>query len=386
MLVVEPSTLRYEEEAASNSQHNDQLVERVSMLENRLLRFAEKLEKAFELLLQQSQMSLRDHEMLDTLIGLMEETGKVDRAKLKDRRRAAMGGDGDATGGLSRLEFMRANIVEKYEGEDKQVFAELIGEGLQLLQQGKSVRAQRPLERAAALAPGNATLNFIIGLQFFREGKLTLAHAYLQRAYEAEPVSPQVFLLLGVACGDDGEIEQARKLLGEMLDRCGSSFAAHYALGRLLAVEGNWTDALVQFKRSLAAKPCAEAQYVMGFALYQLGRFRAALRHVSKAVELNENYAGAFELLGFIQEQLGDAARARAARATARSLGATIRETRGAKKRPGDLSAETLLHSFFGASRHRGKRLLTGGDKQLAELLREDALAQVGYGTLTPTR
>jgi hypothetical protein len=61
---------------------------------------------------------------------------------------------------------------------------------------------------------------------------------------------------------------------------------------------------------------------------------------------------------------------------------------RGAKKRPADASAsvseETLLHAFFGAARHKPKRLLTGGDKRLAECLREEALAQVGFGTLTP--
>jgi hypothetical protein len=45
-----------------------------------------------------------------------------------------------------------------------------------------------------------------------------------------------------------------------------------------------------------------------------------------------------------------------------------------------------LLHAFFGAARHRQKRLLTGGDKRLALALREDALAQVGFGTLTPAR
>jgi hypothetical protein len=44
------------------------------------------------------------------------------------------------------------------------------------------------------------------------------------------------------------------------------------------------------------------------------------------------------------------------------------------------------MHSFFGAARHGQKRLLTGGDKRLAQLLREDALEQVGFGTLTPAR
>ena len=74
MLVVEPSTLRFEEEAAARGQHEGQLVERISLLENNLLRFAERLEKGFELLLKQSQIALSDHTLLENLIALLEET------------------------------------------------------------------------------------------------------------------------------------------------------------------------------------------------------------------------------------------------------------------------------------------------------------------------
>jgi tetratricopeptide (TPR) repeat protein len=253
------------------------------------------------------------------------------------------------------------------------------------------------LERAAALAPAHATLNFIIGLQFFREGKFTLARVYLERANEAQPESTQVYLLLGIACGDEGDIERARKLLHASIEARGASYAAHYALGRLLASEDDWKGALAEFKQSLAAKACAEAHYVVGLTLVCLGRLRTALRHAGKAVELDENYSAAFQLLGFIQQQLGEAKLAQKAFATARALGETSGAARrGTKKRRAKVSVgvsagasavvseETLLHAFFGAGRHRQKRLLTGGDRRLAELLREEALAQVGFGTLTP--
>jgi len=387
MLVVEPSTLRYEEESAAAGQSEGQLMERISLMENNLLRFAERLEKGFELLLKQSKIALSDHALVETLINLLEETGKVDRRKLDSQWRAALNGEKTPEKKSDGVEFLRATIVDDYQGLDREVFATFIEQGLELLAEGKTTLAKRELERAAALAPVNSTLNFILGLQFFREGKFTLARAYLQRAHDSRPVSTQVYLLLGIACGDDREVKQATKLLLEAIEQHGSSFAAHYALGRLQAVEDNWTGALAHFKQAHAAKRCAESHYVLSFTLARLGRLRTALRHINKAIEMDENYATAFQLLGFILEQSGEKRLANKAFATAFALGITPGAVgRGTKSRPSNISAEMLLHSFFGAARQGQKRLLTGGDKRLAQLLREDALEQVGFGTLTPAR
>jgi Flp pilus assembly protein TadD len=394
MLVVEPSTLRFEEEATAGAAHAEGLMERVSLLENNLLRFAERLEKAFELLLKQSQIALKDHTLLDSLIELLIEAGEIDRQRLNTLYRAALAGEKPPEKEQSDVEFLRAQILEDYQGEDREAFSELVRAGLESLGAGKTARAKSELERAAALAPAHPTLNFILGLQFFREGKFALARAYLQRAHEAQPGSTQVYLLLGIACGDEGEVEQARVLLRASIEQRGASYAAHYALGRFDAEEGNWAGALAHFKEAHAAHQSAEGHYLLSFASARVGRLRTALRHARKAVELDENYAAAFRLLGHVQAELGDGEAARKAFATARALdaGGSARAggKRGAKRREradaSVVSAESLLHEFFGAGRHRRKKLLTGGDGRLAELLREDALAKVGFGTLTPAR
>jgi tetratricopeptide (TPR) repeat protein len=389
MLVVEPSTLRFEEEVAAGAQHAEQLMERVSLLENHLLRFAERLEKGFELLLKQSQIAFSDHTLLESLIDLLVEAGKVDRERLNTLYRAALAGEKTPGKELSDVEFLRANIIDDYQGQDREVFAGFVGRGLELLGAGKTARAKRELERAAALAPAHATLNFILGLQFFREAKFTLARAYLQRAHESQPASTQVYLLLGIACGDEGEVEQARALLNDSIEKRGASYAAHYALGRFDSEEDNWAGALAHFKQALAARSCAEAHYVLSFTLARLGRLRTALRHAKKAIELDENYGAAFQLLGHLQARLGETKAAHKALGTARALSAPVGEESGAKKLQAavhDVSEEMLLHGFFGAGRHRRKHLLTGGDKRLADLMRKDALAKVGFGTLTPAR
>lgn len=389
MLVVEPSTLRFEEEAADSVHNAEGLMERVSLLENNLLRFAERLEKGFELLLKQSQISLKDHTLLESLIDLLAEAGQLDRQRLNTLYRDALAGERTQEKELSDVEFLRASIVDDYQGTEGEAFAGFVGRGLELLGAGKTAGAKRELERAAALAPAHATLNFILGLQFFREGKLALTRAYLQRAHEAQPASTQVYLLLGIACGDDGEVEQSRKLLHDSIELRGPSYAAHYALGRFDAEEDNWGGALAHFKLALAASSYAEAHYLLSLASARLGRLRTALRHARKAVEADENYGAAFLLLGYIQTQLGEIKPAQKALATALSLGVVAGVAKATKKRKTPLvevSDETLLHGFFGAGRHRRKRLLTGGDKRLADLLLKDALAKVGFGTLTPAR
>src|SRR4028119_638897 len=152
MLVVEPSTLRFEEEVGGGAQGAEQLMERVSLLENNLLRFAERLEKGFELLLKQSQIALSDHALLETLIGLLEESGVVDRKKLNELWQAALTGKKPGDREQTTLEFLRASIVDDYQGTDKDVFAGFVGRGLELLADAKTARAERQSAGGGAAA------------------------------------------------------------------------------------------------------------------------------------------------------------------------------------------------------------------------------------------
>src|ERR671934_193408 len=149
-------------------------------------------------------------------------------------------------------------------------------------------------------------LNAYLGVHYFGKGKTALARDYLSRAFVADPENGRVRLLLGLACGDEGEPERARALLSETVRRGGHSFAAHCALGRLAAAEGDWKTALSEFKRALAARPCPEAHYLLALVYYQTGRDRTALRHLRKAVRADATYGAALYLSGLIYERLGE--------------------------------------------------------------------------------
>jgi tetratricopeptide (TPR) repeat protein len=379
MLVVEPPTMRYEADAGAVP-YEEHLLERVSALENRLVRITDRMEQTLELLLKQARNSYFDHVLIETLVSLLSETGTIEPGKLDDLWRERCEKEAAQQDESSRREQLRAEIMASYQGHGQQVvaFGRHVDVGLELIGKGETKRGLRELERASALAPDNAPLLSFIGENFFRSGKMTLARDYLARAFDAAPDDYRVCLLLGLVCGDEGESERAKQLLNDAARRGGASFAAHYGLGRLLAAEQRWPDALAEFKRALAARPSPEAHYVVGCVYYQIGRDRMAARHLRKAIEMDAEYAAAFYMLGLVLLRTGELEQAKEAFNAARSADTKEPRYRTSLKRLLRRDdAPPLPPLLFGAARAAGRRLVTSGDRRLAEAVREDALRAV---------
>src|SRR5947209_6105161 len=372
MLVVEPSTSRFEGGDVSGG-IEEHILERITVIENSLSRLVDKLGQLADLMLRQSRTAYLDHALLDTLVDVLNEAGVIRRRAVEAawreryRREKPAGTDPDR-------EEVCERIVALYEGEERELFTRLAREGFADVDAGKIADGLRKLERAAALAPSNAPLNTYLGVYYFGKGKTALSRDYLSRAFVADPENERVRLLLGLSCGDEGEPERARALLSEAVRRGGHSFAAHTALGRLAAAEADWKTALSEFKRALAARPGPEAHYLLGLAQYQLGRDRAALRHLRKAVGLDAGYGAALYLLGLVYERLGERARARASFDAARAAGAGAGARRGAAARRSPARGAGEPPSLFAAKGRGKRRLVTGGDERLAAALQEDAL------------
>src|SRR5919199_3295899 len=77
MLVVEPSGLRYEDDQAAEAVPPALLMERMTILESGLNRFAEKLERGFELMLRQAENIQREHLLVESLILSLVQSGLV---------------------------------------------------------------------------------------------------------------------------------------------------------------------------------------------------------------------------------------------------------------------------------------------------------------------
>jgi tetratricopeptide (TPR) repeat protein len=374
MLIVEPPTGRFESDVMTAGPE-EHLLERVSALENRLMRITDRLEQSLNLLLRQARNSYFDHALLDSLIGLLDEAGAVDREKLEAMWHERCQRDSLERDEIERRERLRQEIIESYEGPKQESFAQTIAEGMHLLNGGDTEQGIETLERAVIHAPNNSPLLSFLGEQFFRAGRMSPARNYLQRAFDLAPDDDRVCLLLGLALGDEGEAEGAKKLLGAAARRNHTSFAAHYGLGRIFAAEERWRDALQEFKLALVARSSPEAHYVVGCVHYQLGHHRLAARHLRQAIEMDRSYAAAFYMLGLVLLRTGE-------RHEARACFQSAREKASGEPRYGTAAREMLKSArrtppskpFFNVARAHGRKLVTCGDKRLAKAVINDAL------------
>ncbi len=375
MIIVEPAASRYEiaEASASSDEH---LLERISALENRLARLTERLERGLDLLLRQAQNSYFDRSLVKALIALLTEDGIVVGPRLERLWNERCQKDAEEQEESARREELRVKILACYHGAQRGIFEQFVNEGFLLIEDEQLGRGIRSLQRAAELERENAPLLSFVGVHFFRAGKTKLARDYLARAYEFAPGDIRVSLLLGLTCADEGDTELAKELLNSATRRGGSSFAAHYGLGRLFIAEENWQKALSEFKRALASKPSPEAHYALGCLYYQLARDSLATRHLRKATEMDGEYGEAFYVLGLIYRRTGqeELAQESLAKAQGREPGRTP-NTAGkptGKRRQGQGSAGVV--PFFQEPPSDARRLMTGGDQRLARALRQDAL------------
>ena len=373
MIVVEPASMRYDNSDAGGAAE-EHLLERVSVLENRLGRLTDRLERALDLLLRHAQNSYFDRALLKSLIGLLNEDGVVESARLDRVWQERCEQDAAAQEENNRRAALQANIAATYRGVDRGSFEQLVNEGFLLIEAKNLEGAIQFLQRAVEQDSQNAPLLSFIGEQFFRAGKMKLARHFLSKASEVSPADNHVLLLLGLACGDEGETEKAKELLETITRRAGSSFAAHYGLGRLFVAEQNWQKALREFKRALTSKPSPEANYALGCLYYQLRRDGLATRHLLAAIEMDKSYGAAFHLLGLVYKRSGNRDAASHAFENASRAGVDGVLSKGLKGRTSLSQDEHAEPVLFPTGTRRRKKLMTGGDVRLAKALREDAL------------
>jgi len=376
MLVVEPSTWRFEEEALTANPQEQIVIERLSLMEHGLKRVIRHLGRGTDLVRQQTQVFTRSHMLVQALIKMLSDAGLVNVEELTELWESYCEREAEREDKRKFLEEMHEKIVQSYRGRASQQFTKLVNEAFAAFRKHEEQATADGwllLERAAALAPDSAPLITVLARHYFINGKTALARSYLERACKLAPDDVKLCLLLAITRGDEGDGEGALALLGtaEQLPDA-PDFALPYMRGRLLAHAGRWREALAEFKRALAERDEPETHYVVALAAYQLGYLKLAARHINKALAADDEYVAAHNLSGLILRRAGETARARQAFALARTLGANEQGQRAKRQRAPKFTDELLLQSFFGAGAD-GERLLTGGDERLATMLRKAA-------------
>ena len=373
MLLVENSSARFEERATAGGME-EHLLERVTAIENNISRLIDKLEQMAELMLKGSRSAYFDHALLETLLTVLTESGVVDRRKLEAAWRERSGSDEALADLKRRRRELCEKIVEEYKGDEREEFARVVAEGFDEHAKGRVKEGVRILVRASEMAEKNAPLDIFLGQHFLEEGFVRRARMHFASALVADSGNPMLLLLLGLACGESGDVEEARVLLRAAVTRLGPNFASYCALGLLSAVQSDWKDALGEFKSARAARECPEAHYLVGLAQYNLGRFAAARAALKRAVKLDEKYGAARYLLGLTQLKLGEREAAAGSFESAVAAEPRVQLYRAASRKRASASRLEPPKPFGEGARGR-RRFLTGGDARLAALLRKEALA-----------
>jgi len=229
-------------------------------------------------------------------------------------------------------------------GMDSESSDAYVGMGLASLALGDPEEAELWLAEALDFAPNSPEAHKALGKAYLAQEERDLAIASLRRANDLAPEDHEVHLLLGMALYENGEYEEAVKLLSDLADAESDPavmralidsyivLAQHdnavSAAGKLL--ETDPTDAELQYQYGLALlradrREEAEKQFsqvvkspiahLVGDAYRQLGlslsnqeKYEEALVPLSKALALDPDDAEALELSGWALARLGQCA------------------------------------------------------------------------------
>jgi tetratricopeptide (TPR) repeat protein len=378
MLVIEPSVIRHDE--GNVDPHESYILERISNVEYKIARLTDRLEKTLDLLLQQSNQSYIDHTLLEALLDELDKTGLINWKSVQTAWRTKNKKHELSKRRVLYYQALRTRILNSSPAKDREKFANLIDAGFNLLESREPSAAIRSLASALSIDPLNIALTLLISEELFYLGKIDLAERYSKKAYRLDPTSSKACLLLGIILGDQGDLDRSKTLLKKAIKYGNNSFTAFYALGRLYAIKESWSNAIVWFKRAISCWQCPELFFLTGYIYYQLNRDRLALKYIYKAFEIDNEYAEAIYLLGYILWRMGDHWEAVQFFKLALSNDTNNRHYRAALNAV-KRHKEPALPALIFDRTTIGRRLLSSGDARLAELLRVGLLndfSQIG--------
>jgi tetratricopeptide (TPR) repeat protein len=376
MLVVEPASLRFDP-GAFVSIGEENLFERVTLLELRLGQVLEKVGKTLDLLLQQSRNQHFDHTLLETVVEALAVGGVVSGSDLRaawQRKRLREAGE---TAHARRRDRLRTEAARYYKGADLNGFQLALERGLEFLATGHSRKALSVLERLAATEPDHIALNLFLGEHFFANRKTALARSYLTAAHRRDGKDNRINLLFGLTLAVDGELKRAAELLRPAAESPTERTAARLGLGWIAVADRNWNGALLEFRSAAAGKHNLDLSHVLASVYYQLERYRVAEKQVNKFLENNRSDEQVMTLLGGIKAHLRQLPAARSAYLAARQL----REERTGKRlQSWTVPREPVLAPIFQEFAKTRRCRVIESDSELGAMIRTEALREPRTG------
>lgn len=148
---------------------------------------------------------------------------------------------------------------------------------------GKFEAAEACFRRAQTLAPASFRWTYLLGHVEGWLGKYAEAVAHLQAAIKLDPDYAPAKVRLAELLFDTGEIGQSRRFCEAALRQNSRLASAHLGLGKALAAAGDWSGAIVAYRRALELFPnYAAAHYALGLAYRKTGDPASAATHLGE--------------------------------------------------------------------------------------------------------
>jgi Tfp pilus assembly protein PilF len=355
LLVVFPQSLQYDTNHVP-SFYEDHLLERVSLLELRLVQMSESLKIAMEIIREQGKIVKENQHqvrLLNKKLGL--QTGKKTE-EIKPK----------AENNVSQI---IENIVAEHDLPNVELFMKLLTDGVKLLENTEEKEAFRMLERAVMLSPRNVSLLFFIARTYFFADRFSDAKKHLEKAFELAPDNENVLFLLGVIYADEGETEKARLFLSIPAENEKTSLAVNFIWGILAAFEENWTESVAAFKLASEREEIPELDYLTGAAYFGQKDEISASRHFHRANSLDRKYSDAWFMQAVVYHFQNEKRRAQNMLENAsENMDAGAQCAEFVRKNNLDLEI-ALPFQHFGK---KNARLLTGGALRLTRFLKNE--------------
>jgi tetratricopeptide (TPR) repeat protein len=159
--------------------------------------------------------------------------------------------------------------------------------GAVLVKLGRYDEGIAEYQTAEKLLPGDPRIGLNLALAYEKSGRLQEATNKLESVHSAVPQEKQVTLLLADCNLQMGDNDRVIELLQPLEQADRSDLAIAYMLGTALLRKRRIAEGQVLLDRILRNGDSPEARFLLGTRFYESGDYRAAVKELAGAVELN---------------------------------------------------------------------------------------------------
>lgn len=361
MIVVYPPGMRHDQFAPS-SHYEDHLLERISLLEMRLLQLSDSLSLTLQVINDQSKIINDEHDLVRGMFELIKNLGSEEARKLKPQWDELI-----HKHELKNISPRINDIMAAGDCKNPEMLELLVREAFDFIAEKDEARTIAALKRAEPIAPKNVPLLVLFAEQLFYADKFEKAKGKLEKAFDLAPENEQVRFLLGAIYADEHEIEKAGKMLAFSTENEKISCIVQIISGMAAAFKNDWEKSAEHFEKSLEKYEFPESLYLSGCAFFQMSEYEISLEHLEKAVEIDSEFTDALFMQSLVLGLLDRSEEAdEAAQTAVKNIenGARCMEFFGNKKMPDLQNALPFLHF------ETKKRLLTGGAQRIRKFFR----------------